>query len=53
MVNKPHYDPKNCVVTVDGVKVERRDSDGEPVRVTFDPRSVRSRKDNRGKVRHG
>ena len=32
---------------------ERRDSEGEPVRVKFDPRTVRSRKDNRRKVRHG
>ena len=32
---------------------ERRDSEGEPVRVKFDAKRRRARKDNRRNVRHG
>ena len=53
MVDRPNYDPKSCAFTVNGVKVERRDSDGETVRVKFDAKRRRARKDNRRNVRHG
>ena len=53
MVDRTHYDPKNCVFTVDGVKVDRRDSDGETVRVQFDAKRRRARNDKRRVVRNG
>lgn len=38
---------------VDEQKQQRRDSEGEAIKVKFDPRKARARKDNRRSVRHG